>query len=418
MPLYVLTAEALPINIRANSTIHGLLPPGSTDVEVKLTQFADDTTLLLVNDDSIAEAFKTFDLYERASGAKINKHKCKGLWCGSFASRLDQPFGFEWFNDYIPDKVLGQFIGNVDCSRLNWETKINNIIDAWCHRDLSFKGRALVINALLTSTLWYNATSLSVPAWASARTEQIIYRFFWSNKNPLVNRDVLALSLSKGGFNNARLETKKRALRLNTLRRLLAWEHANWKYFTAFFLGVSGIRLGKLTLALDFKPQNIDHDLPPFHKELLSAWLKHKPFHSRSHNPESFPDILNEPLFRNNLITADDDGQPNRHLHQTAREFTQVLNAIPQLWSIQLMQTQEEKPYSLQPRFSSIPSAPNNRLIDLGDHTTAMFYRQLLDTSIVPPALEFWRQTLQPQPSFISAFWANVYSMSRVEQAR
>ena len=69
-------------------------------------------------------------------------HKCKGLWCGSFAH------GFEWLNDYIPDEVLGQFIVNVDCSRLNWETKIkklNNIIDAWCHIDLSFKGKALVI---------------------------------------------------------------------------------------------------------------------------------------------------------------------------------------------------------------------------------------------------------------------------------
>ena len=76
MPLYVLTAEALAVNIRANSKIHGLLPPGPTDVEVKLTQFADDTILLLVDDDSIAEAFQTFDLYERASGAKINKHKC------------------------------------------------------------------------------------------------------------------------------------------------------------------------------------------------------------------------------------------------------------------------------------------------------------------------------------------------------
>ena len=126
----------------------------------------------------------------------------------------------------------------MDCFRLNWETKIkklNNIIDAWCHRDLSFKGRVLVINALLTSALWYNANSLSVPTWASTRIEQIIYRFFWSNENPLVNRDVLAPPLSKGGFNIARLETKKRALRLNTLRRLLAWEQANWKYFTAFF---------------------------------------------------------------------------------------------------------------------------------------------------------------------------------------
>ena len=106
MPLYVLTAEALAINIRANSRIHGLFPPGPTDAEVKLTQFADDTTLLLVDDDSIAEAFRTFDLYERASGARINKHKCKGLWCGSLASRLDQSYGFECFNDYIPDKVL------------------------------------------------------------------------------------------------------------------------------------------------------------------------------------------------------------------------------------------------------------------------------------------------------------------------
>ena len=73
------------------------------------------------------------------------------------------------------------------------------------------------------------------------------------------------------------------------------------------------------------------------------------------------------------------------------------------------MQTQEEKPYSLQPRFSSIFNAPGNRPIDLCDHTTAIFYRQLLDTSIVPSALEFWRQILKPQPSFNSAVWANVY---------
>ena len=38
----------------------------------------------------------------------------------------------------------------------------NNIIGAWCHRDLILKGRALLINSLLTSTLWYNVTSLAV----------------------------------------------------------------------------------------------------------------------------------------------------------------------------------------------------------------------------------------------------------------
>ena len=41
--------------------------------EVKLSQFADKTTLLLVDENSIGETFRTFDLYEKASGAKITK---------------------------------------------------------------------------------------------------------------------------------------------------------------------------------------------------------------------------------------------------------------------------------------------------------------------------------------------------------
>ena len=86
--------------------IHSLRPPGS-ETEVKLSQFADDTTLLLTDDQCIDEAFRTFELYERASGARINQNKCKGLWSGTFSRRTDQLHGFEWFNDYIPEKIIG-----------------------------------------------------------------------------------------------------------------------------------------------------------------------------------------------------------------------------------------------------------------------------------------------------------------------
>ena len=126
MPLYVIAAETMAINIRGNAGIHGILTP-DLQQEVKVSQFADDTTLLLVDEISIRETFRTFDLYEKASGAKINKSKCKGLWSWAFAHRTDQPYGFEWFNQYIPEKILGQYFGNVDFTQLNWNHKVEKI---------------------------------------------------------------------------------------------------------------------------------------------------------------------------------------------------------------------------------------------------------------------------------------------------
>ena len=58
MPLYVLTAETMAINIRSNSLIHGVRPPTSKN-EVKLSQFADYTTLLLTDEQSIIETLNS-----------------------------------------------------------------------------------------------------------------------------------------------------------------------------------------------------------------------------------------------------------------------------------------------------------------------------------------------------------------------
>ena len=73
MPPYVLTAEReMAINIRKNHRIHGIRQP-DLEEELKLPQYADNTKLLLSDNVSIDEALTTFELYECASGAKINK---------------------------------------------------------------------------------------------------------------------------------------------------------------------------------------------------------------------------------------------------------------------------------------------------------------------------------------------------------
>ena len=134
-----------------------------------------------------------------------------------------------------------------------------------------------------------------------------MYTFFWGNKHPFVNRDILALSLKEGGFNIPRLETKVQAFRLNTLRRLLSGEEAHWKSFTAYFLRISNMDLGKLSLVLEYPLQRIDRNIPAFHKELLSPWAKHELCRLRTNVPTMATDILNEPLFLNRHISLHDE---------------------------------------------------------------------------------------------------------------
>ena len=65
----------------------------------------------MVGDESIARLEYHLDLYERASGAKVNREKREGLWLGSDQSRTDKPLGFRWTSDR--SKLLGIHIGNM-----------------------------------------------------------------------------------------------------------------------------------------------------------------------------------------------------------------------------------------------------------------------------------------------------------------
>ena len=106
-------------------------------------------------------------------------------------------YTFDWFNTYIPEKILGLLFGNEDCTKLNIDRRLQslrNTIAAWKHRELSFKGKALVINGLLTSTLWYTATSIHLPP--PPRLLQKLNRKSTISFGTTKNRLQLAISLS------------------------------------------------------------------------------------------------------------------------------------------------------------------------------------------------------------------------------
>ena len=130
--LYVLVAEVLACNIRANPRIKGLCLPGQSDAISPISQYADDTSLIVCSDDAISACFNVYDVYERGSGSRLNLSKSKGLWLGPWANRSDLPVGLDWSSVKI--KVLGVFLGPENLHDDNWKPRIaavENILLSW-----------------------------------------------------------------------------------------------------------------------------------------------------------------------------------------------------------------------------------------------------------------------------------------------
>ena len=199
--LYVLVAETLAVNIRCNPRIPGLCLPGVPLVVSLVNQYADDTMLILSTDDSIKAVFDNYSLFEKGSGSQLNQSKSKGLWLGSSVSRLDPPVALDWSPSKL--KILGIYVGLGNLEEDNWGPRICPVEEtllSWRQRNLSFRGKALVINALALSRIWYVASLIHMPSWVLRMLNSLIFDFFWKTKCELVSRAVVVQPLSLGGF--------------------------------------------------------------------------------------------------------------------------------------------------------------------------------------------------------------------------
>ena len=94
-------------------------------------------------------------MYERASGAKLNRKKTKAVWLSQWRDRVDDPLGLNWVKKI---KLLGIVFGIVSVERDNWEpgiSKLEKSLSLWKSRSLSMIGRVLILNILGPSKLLF-----------------------------------------------------------------------------------------------------------------------------------------------------------------------------------------------------------------------------------------------------------------------
>lgn len=181
--IYIIQAEPLACAIRGNNKIIGFPlpykdPDSNKNAEVKLISFVDDTQVFNSTDESICECFKTIKTHEKASGSIIHKDKTVGMYIGPWKDKKPEFKEIKWTKTHI--KTLGIMHGyDIDENTL-WMDKINkikNCIQVWKKRDLTLKGRVLIIKSLLISQIGFEIEMRNIPNNVIKTIENLIWNF-------------------------------------------------------------------------------------------------------------------------------------------------------------------------------------------------------------------------------------------------
>ena len=166
---FILCAEilAIRIRIRNNTNINGIMVH---DNEVLLSQYADDTCLMLDGTEkSLQASLDELRVFADISGLQMNYSKTQVIWIGSMKysnNVLGNRYNLQWGNTRF--RYLG-IEYDVDLNKivqLNYDkklVKIKSLLNSWKKRILTPIGKIAVSKSLIISQLNHLFMSLPNP---------------------------------------------------------------------------------------------------------------------------------------------------------------------------------------------------------------------------------------------------------------
>ena len=91
--LFILTAELLALKIRQSANCRGIRLPNNK--EARISPFADDTTIITNNADSLKSHLQTIEVFGAISGLKLNRKKTKAMWLVSMKHNTSKILEFK-----------------------------------------------------------------------------------------------------------------------------------------------------------------------------------------------------------------------------------------------------------------------------------------------------------------------------------
>ena len=269
--IFIICAEILSLKIKNDNEIKGIK---IGQKEIKLSQFADDTTIILNGTEkSFSYALSDLSKYGEISGLNMNLSKTQVIWIGSkkySSDKLCRKYNLKWgitrFN------LLGiDFDVNLhDIPKLNFDKKIvklKALIKTWKRRKLTPLGRITVFKTLLITQLNHLFITLPTTDKYLKDINMLMYNFIWEDKPDKIKREISCLDYKLGGLKIPDLFSYNKSLKSTWIRRYL---HGigKWKLITDHELNMSHL----MTFGLDYMDKAKQRCTNRFWIEVLTSW--------------------------------------------------------------------------------------------------------------------------------------------------
>ena len=295
--LVILCAEVLGSAIRKEQSIRGINVLG---VECKISQYADDTTLILDGSkSSLQKALNLLDIFANISGLHVNYEKTEALWIGELHKSTEILFPQRKIK-WARRKALGIWFSTCkgETVKLNYDErkeKLDKLIENWQFRRLTLLGKITVIKSLLASQLVYILTPLPTQQKALEEINRALYTFLWDGRGDKIKRTEMIDDYEKGGLKMLDIQIFNRALKSIWIQKYLDDNNTGkWKLIFDFYLSKQG---GKHLFSGNLRTKDVQNlGLGnEFLNEILCIWAE-------INFQETLCDFQNSPLWHNSLI--------------------------------------------------------------------------------------------------------------------
>ena len=292
--LYVLSIEPFAERIRLCPDIKGIQLPGGK-VVAKISQFADDSTFMLSDINSVRLVLEECQLYGTVSGALLNLAKSCAMWLGRFKTRQDKPFGLNWVTS---KKLLGVVFGYGDNRIQNWGAilkKFESGLKLNQFRNISMYGRAVLANTLGSSKLYYIGSYLPLPKDYEVKFTRVLFNYVWGGQHGAIKRETLYGHPECGGIALVCPGKKCQALLIRHIFQFLNFDSEDylpkWTHLTVYWIGLN-LRKYRPDYWSNSMPHCLDYR-PPFYEAAMKQFLAYKDSFPNSGPFDSVKNIYN-----------------------------------------------------------------------------------------------------------------------------